>query len=140
MKKRSFLEEFVHQKGRRFYAAMLPTDIQRGLPGDCFDHCLLQAMYSRGKYQYCEGVALIDGKWIHHAWLSDMDSLYAFDPTWRAVDKDGKDQPLEMVFYCGATLNLDLVMKFVIKTEFKSPLANYEKDTETANLIFKTAV
>lgn len=140
MNKRSFLDEFVHQKGRRFYANLLPEDIQRGEVGDCFDHCLLQAVYSKGKYFYCEGVAYINGAWRHHAWLTNKEALVAFDPTWNAIDQEGRERPLDMVFYLGAVLNLDLVIKFVVKTEYKSPLANHEKNPEIADEIFKTAV
>lgn len=138
--KRSFLDNFVHHKGRRFIAMALPKDLERGKIGDCFDHCMVAAMHSNGKYFYCEGKAHVNGTWIHHAWLTDKDGLLAYDPTWYATDnKTGEEVPMKMVHYIGAVLDLHYVMEFVARTEYKSPLANADKDMDLAQHIYDTA-
>lgn len=99
-------------------------------------------MKSDGKYLYCEGIAKINNKWIHHAWLSDKTGKYAYDPTWYAVDHSTGRQmtiPAQHVFYLGAVLDLHYVMEFVARTEYKSPIANYDKDRDLAQLIYDTA-
>ncbi len=135
---KGFLGKFVHDKGRKFYAALLPDDIERGEVGDCFDWCLIQAAKSGGKYSYCEGVAFVKGKWIHHAWMTDREGHMAYDPTWRAV-RYGEMVPLEMVHYIGAKLDLDAVMEFVIRTGYKSPFANHKKAPDLAQAVYETA-
>lgn len=139
---KTFLNEFVHQKGRQFYWTTLPADIPRGKLGDCFDWCLAIAARSNGKYRYCEGMArpmygTKSKKWIHHAWLSDETGMYAYDPTWRA-EKDGKETILP-AFYIGAVCDLHTVMEFVTKTGFKSPFANADKDMDAARKVFDFA-
>lgn len=136
----NFLNKFVHEKGRRFYPALLPDDIERGKTGDCFDHCIMEVVRSKGKYFYCEGIAYIHGKWIHHAWMTDAKGQYAYDPTWRATDTNEREVPLKMVNYLGAVLETSLVVEFLIKTEYKSPLANHKKAPDIAQKIYDTAV
>ena len=141
---KDFLDKFVHEKGRRFYPAKLPSDIERGQTGDCFDHCLVVAAKSFGKYRYCEGKAFINGKWIHHAWLTDAESAragfvqYAYDPTWKAF-KDNGEEVAVPAHYIGAALDLNTVIDFVVKTEFKSPFANFKKNPELAQKVYDAA-
>lgn len=137
-----FLDKFMHQKGRRFYAARLPSDIKRGKPGDCFDHCLMQALYSQLKYKYCEGKAYFNGKWFHHAWLTDEEGLNAYDPTWAVVD-NSTGLPVNIapafVHYVGAAVDAMAVAEFVSKTEYKSPFKNADKNPELAQKVYDSA-
>jgi hypothetical protein len=129
----------IYTKAKRYKPSRLPDDIEEGDIGDCFDHCLLQAVKSCGKYQYCEGMALVGGKWIHHAWLTDREKIYAYDPTWKMIVPEGVPIPGYVIYYVGAVLNLDLVTEFVIKTGYKSPIANADKDRDLAHKIYESA-
>ena len=120
-------ERLVEEYGRQYKAAILPDDIERGTPGICFDWCALQASKNR-KYTYVEGVALDpdlarQGKerWILHAWLTDGE--HAFDPTWQAIDKDGKQHPLPSI-YIGIPMAIQAVFTFMRMTGYQGVLAN----------------
>lgn len=136
---KEFLNKFIHEKGRSFYPALLPEDVAQGKVGDCFDHCLLEAVKSNGKYFYCEGKAYIEGKWFHHAWLTDKTGFVAFDPTWRMEDSNGNIIHMVVGMYVGAILNTGAVVDFVRTTEYKSPFANYEKNPELAQKVYDSA-
>lgn len=129
---KSFLDRLVHEKGKRYHGTLLPDDILPGEVGDCFDHCFLQALYSDGKYFYCEGKACVNGKWFHHAWLTDEKRSLVYDPTWKGATF--------LVHYIGVVLDLEAVTEFLIKTEYKSPLANHDKNPELAQKIYDTAI
>ncbi len=130
----NFFKKVIHEKAKLMYSAHLPDDIKRGEIGDCFDHCVIQAMVSKGKYRYVEGVALIDGKWIYHAWLTDEKGFHAFDPTWRAQNDAGeiKNIPLNSIHYLGVVMNLEKVVEFMRKTEYKAVLKNYYRAEDLA--------
>lgn len=136
----TLLDKFIKNKGRQFYPLLCPSDIKRGKTGDCFDHCLMEAVKSRGKYRYCEGIVLIKGQWIHHAWLTDSGGLQAYDPTWKALTKDNQEIPLGMATYVGAILDLRTVVDFVQATEYKSPFANADKNPGLAEKVYESAL
>ena len=132
-----FFKKVIHIKGRHYYGSKLPDEIPRGAVGDCFDHCLaIATMFP--EYHYVEGLAFIDNKWIYHAWLA-KDNINAFDPTWRAVDKDGKEVSLSMVHYIGVKMDKKLVMDFVLNTGYKAVLKNYYRNKKLAEQIYETA-
>lgn len=135
-----FIKKIIRKKGNRFQALAVPKDIRKGKLRDCFDHCLIEALRSNGKYRYCEGLVYVKGQWIHHAWLTDATGLYAFDPIWKVVDdQTGAELPFFFGDYVGVILDLALVVEFVQKTQYKSPLANHDKDSELAQKIYDTA-
>lgn len=134
-----FFKKAIHFKGKHYYGAGLPAEIPRGAVGNCFDHCLAVATMFP-EYQYVEGLAFINKKWIYHAWLA-KDGINAFDPTWKAVDNlTGKEVALSMVHYIGVKLDKKLVMDFVLKTGYKAVLKNYYRDKELAEKIYETAL
>jgi len=133
-----FFKKAIHFKGKHYYGSQLPSEIPRGAVGDCFDHCLAVAMMFP-EYQYVEGLAFINKRWIYHAWLA-KDGISAFDPTWRAVDKDGKEVALSMVHYIGVKMDKKLVMEFVLATGYKAVLKNYWRKKDLAEKIYETAL
>ncbi len=131
-----FFKKAIHFKGKHFYGSILPKEIPRGEIGDCFDHCLAIAK-TFSKYKYVEGLALVNKKWIYHAWLTEEgQEQLALDPTWYAVNKQGERVPLEMIQYIGVKMDTELVMEFVLKTGYKAVLKNYYRDKELAQKIY----
>lgn len=133
----TFAKKLIHEKGKQYYAGPLPEEIMRGKVGDCFDWCLVIAKMFP-KYRYVEGGALIQGKWYHHAWLTE-DGKTALDPTWGAVNKEGKFIPLSMVHYVGVEMETEKVMAFVLDTGYKAVLKNYYRNHELAKKIYETS-
>ncbi len=118
----TFLEKAIDRKGQLFIPALLPKDIVRGEIGDCFDHCLIQALVSEGKYKYVEGFVKINGEYIYHAWLTDGE--HAFDPTWKCLNQKNEEVPMVGAYYLGLILDTMLMCEFVKKTGYKGFFAN----------------
>ena len=114
---------YLQEHGTKYIPSRRLTDIPSGKVGDCFDHCLISVL-TRSHLKYVEGIAInpLDRtEWILHAWLSD--GLYAYDPTWLAKDKEGKEIPVPTL-YIGIPFETRAVAKFVSETEYKSIMAN----------------
>lgn len=129
-----FLKKVIHERAKRMHSAPLPADIARGDIGDCFDHCVIQALKSNGKYRYVEGLAYINKEWIYHAWLTDEQCFNAFDPTWKMETGAGeiKNIPSSFIHYLGVVMDLQKVIEFMKKTEYKAVLKNYYRAADLA--------
>jgi len=111
-----------------FEPVPLPDDIERGEVGACFDTCALLALKSKGKYEYCEGMVHIihpgqTNEWLYHAWLTDKDHKYAYDPTWLAVDDYGVERAIPGL-YKGVVLPIGLVAEFMKQSGYQGIFAN----------------
>lgn len=118
-----FIKSIVLSKGKQYKPAILPAGIGRGNLGDCFDWCMLQAMNNR-HLCYVEGLAQNPEdpeSFVYHAWLTD--GIHAFDPTWKAIDNNGIERPLPVV-YLGVEMDMMEVAAFVSHTKYKGILAN----------------
>lgn len=134
-----YADKLIHEKGKQYYAGLLPKEIPRGKVGDCFDWCLVLAL-KHPEYQYCEGMVLIQGKWYYHAWLT-KDGMTAVDPTWMAIDnKTNEEIPLSMAHYIGVKMDKMLVVEFMKKTEYKAVMKNYFRAPDIAQKIYDTAI
>lgn len=71
---------FLLKHGREFKAAVWPY--KRGKMKECFKNAT-DRMYRAQRWTYCEGLALNKdiGMLFHHAWLTDLHRVFAFDPT-----------------------------------------------------------
>lgn len=133
------LEETVvnvlYDVSRQFKPAVLPSDIDRGRLGDCFDHCLIQALKS-DKYDYVEGFATDpnnpEGDMLLHAWLTD--GVHAFDPTWIATDDNGIERPFPSI-YMGLVIDKKIVARWVMQTKYKCFLANRDLNPHSWDII-----
>jgi hypothetical protein len=137
----SFADKYVHELGTQFVAVELPEDIERGELGRCFDNSLLQVLKSKGKYRYVEGFAYTPTKkeWVHHGWMTDDTGVLAFDPTWKALGKDGKTEYglyHAGFVYVGVVMDTQKVLDFVLDTEYCSVFEHYKKNEELAKKIF----
>lgn len=130
-----FADKVINTLGKVYFPALLPSEIERGKLGDCFDHCLIQALYNP-QYQYVEGLVYspLRKEWIYHAWLTD--GIYAYDPTWHAKDITGKELPLSMMKYIGVEMDVKKVAEFVRSTEYKAVFENYWRNERLAEEIF----
>jgi len=136
-----FFKKAIHEKAKHFYSVLLPSDISRGKTGNCFDHCVIEAMKSNGKYLYVEGLAFIDGKWIYHAWLTDKNKVCAYDPTWGVVNERVGIINMKLpVNYLGVVMEVDKVIDFMQKTKYKAVLKNYWRAKNLAKEIYDTAL
>jgi hypothetical protein len=139
------IEQQVHKHGKFFQPAILPKDIKRGPMGKCFDVCLLHALHNPD-LQYVEGIAfpirpsvevspgiVVNDRpqWILHAWLTDAEGKIAYDPTWYATDKDGKEVPPPIVYH-GIVMDAKKVGRFVMETEYCCVLENQWRDPALA--------
>lgn len=119
----NFIRGIVSKQGIQYKPALLPKDIERGQPGDCFDWCMMQVLNNRD-YRYVEGVAqdpTDPSNWVYHAWLTD--GVHAFDPTWQAVDNNGIEHAVPTI-HVGIEFDIKEVAEFVSVTEYKAVLAN----------------
>lgn len=131
-----FIRSFTSKYGKRYTPAILPSAIKRGKPGDCFDHCMMQAI-EHPEYKYVEGLALDptnDKRWVYHAWLTD--GTYAYDPTWKAENQSGKERPVPTI-YMGIEFDIEDIARFVRATEYKAILANRWRNPELFQEILK---
>jgi len=126
-----FFKKVIHEKAKVYHPALLPKEIPRGKVGDCFDFCLALCV-THPEYRYVEGLVFINNKWIYHAWLTDSEGILAYDPTWKAVTKEGKEMPLFMAKYFGVVMDTKKVMEFYTTTEYKALLKNYWRDKKLA--------
>lgn len=94
-----FSDEMMYKYAKPFAGSVLPEDITRGKLGDCFDCSLIQATRNP-KYKYVEGFvySMKEKDWIHHAWLTDEKEENAYDPTWYAVNGQGKEMPVPYLY------------------------------------------
>lgn len=125
----NFIRGVVTKRGKHYKPALLPAGIKRGRPGDCFDWCMIQAM-QHPEYRYVEGLAQDPDdleNFVYHAWLTD--GKHAFDPTWMAIDNNGKEREMP-IMYLGIELDMMEVAKFVSATEYKAVLANHWRAPE----------
>lgn len=123
------IAKIVVDNGQFYKPAVLPSDIPRGMPGQCFDWCALQAVKNR-KYSYVEGLATDpddQSSWILHAWLTD--GVHAFDPTWGAFDDDGVEHPVPAQ-YLGFEMDTVKVAKFMKATGYQGIIANSWRNQE----------
>jgi len=121
----SQLINYIKRNGKKYKPALCPKEIPRGRIGDCFDHCALIAAKSRDRYRYVEGYAKdpISSHFILHAWLTDAEGKNAYDPTWRAENARGEEVPVPTI-YRGMQVDLDDLVRFLIRTAHKSIIAN----------------
>jgi hypothetical protein len=128
-----YITNLIDRHGVCYEPALLPADLTHGKLHHCFDVALLAALHSDGKYQYVEGLARTyhEDQWTVHAWLTD--GTHAFDPTWRALDPQGKDILLP-VLYFGVPLDIKLASKYVMKTGQAGIIPNRHAEP----LMFKT--
>jgi hypothetical protein len=118
--------QHVLEHGKEYEPAICPDDVERGPVGHCFDHCILAAFNSDGKYRYVEGIARdpsTHDSWIYHAWLTDGE--HVFDPTWRAYSDwaESKEIPVPTQ-YVGIEMDMKEVGKFMVATEHQAILKN----------------
>lgn len=128
------IRELVLEKGRRFIPATLPDDIKRWPPAKCFDASAIQALHSKGKYGYVEGVALDPERhdqWIVHGWMTD--GVYAYDPTWLAIDNAGKHFPLPTM-YVGIPMDVEAVGRFMMATTYQGVMNNRWRNPKLADI------
>lgn len=133
--KDQFIYDTVSKYGKHFRPVVLPSDIERGEVGKCFDWCALQATRLYPKYQYVEGYATdpYTGRPIYHAWLTD--GVEAFDPTWQA-EYGGKEVPVPSI-YTGVVLDIRQVVKFMRSTGYQAVLANHWRAPEIVEEMLK---
>lgn len=124
--------------GKHYEPALLPKGIKRWPIGRCFDACLMTAL-EHPELRYVEGVAMcyvkgrnrkkLRGQWILHAWLTDGE--HAYDPTWKALDPEGNEQPMPAV-YIGVEMDARAVADFCVETEYAGVIANRHRAPELA--------
>ena len=122
--------------GKKYKPAMLPSELERGRVGDCFDWTLVQAILNP-KYRYVEGLAQrpSNGEWVLHAWLTD--GVHAFDLTWGMYFGKSREDaiknnlilPLD-IEYIGIEMETKGVIDFCRTTEYRSVLHNGWRDEE----------
>lgn len=137
------IEKFVRACGKHFVPRVCPRHIRRGAVGDCFDHCILVAMEQ--DMLYCEGIAEnpLTGEWMYHAWLTDGNGVFAFDPTWKFLGKYNEGEEIEFpmpIKYIGVAMEPTDVSKFMIATGYKGVLANSDKNAELALACWKDRI
>lgn len=109
-----YTRELVEKFGKSYIPAILPSDITRGEPGHCYDWSLMQAVLSDEKYLYVEGIASTHtGEERAHGWLTD--GVYAFDPTWGAFTRKGKELPFPGT-YQGVVIDTRGASEYLIRT------------------------
>lgn len=142
-----FALEIINDHGIVFdEVQVLPKDIARGKVGECFDHCAIQAILSRGKYQYVEGYVYspVSDDWLHHAWLTkagvsrDAEKHVGYDPTWKALDAKGGEHPMHHAgfIYVGVPADTKKMIKFVKATNRLAAFENYKKNQKLAREMF----
>lgn len=117
--------------GKQYIPALPPKSMHRGIVGDCFDICLVNAL-TNPALRYVEGMAMnpkVEGEWILHAWLTDGE--HAFDPTWKAFTEDNEEVPLP-TYYIGFEMETPKVAAFVKATGYKSVVDNSWRNPELA--------
>jgi hypothetical protein len=62
---------------------VLPDDVEVGVLKQCYQNAWGQAMLHAGRYAYTEGFASSGILVCQHAWLTDLETGRAVDPTWR---------------------------------------------------------
>lgn len=123
------IAQFVINNGKTYKPAILPADIDRGNPGDCFDWVALQVT-RHPEYKYVEGLANTPNDpsyYTLHAWLTDGE--HAFDPTWMATDGDGVERAVP-AHYIGIEIDINDVIRFLKVTGYKSLIANGHRAPE----------
>lgn len=140
------LADLILKHGQEYEPALLPDDIQRGAPGICFDWCAVQTAMNKDKYIYVEGMALDPDKyvkgeqdWILHAWMTDAEGKYAYDPTWRAVSEDERDFVLP-THYIGIPMEIHQVAGFMRITGYQGLLANRFRSPHYVDRVIKAGV
>lgn len=133
----------IQKVGKFYEPALLPEGIERGDVGKCFDTCMMAAIRNP-HLRYVEGVAMtfagkdmvakIKGKWVLHAWLTDGEK--AFDPTWYALDPEGKERVMPTV-YVGIEMDIRDVAAFVKATEYQGVIANRHRHPELSRKALK---
>lgn len=128
------LREYMFRHGKKYVPALLHPELERGRIGLCFDTCIKNALYTKEKFKYVEGIGFHPQLkiWILHAWLTD--GVHAFDPTWRAFDKQKNDIVIPTQ-YIGIELPLKGVATFMVKTEYQGVIANAWMAPKLANAI-----
>lgn len=119
------LKKFIKSNGKIYEPAYLPEEIPRGMVGNCFDWCIIQAL--RSNLIYVEGLASDPhnpNHYILHAWLTDPDGRYALDPTWGVRDDNtGEIHPLP-IKYIGIEFDSLAVARFMKATGYQGLIAN----------------
>lgn len=120
--------------GKDYESALLPDDIEPGPLGQCYDWCFFQAVKNR-KYRYVEGLAIDprNGEVILHAWLTD--GIYAFDPTWHALDEFDKKVPIPYD-YLGIEMDILHVHAFMKSTGYQGVLGNRWRNPGLAHFAY----
>ncbi len=126
---------FIETNGKEYKPAVCPDFINRGPVGECFEYSLA-ASYIHKQFRYVEGIALTPDtrEWVLHAWVTDGE--HAYDPTWRAFDKENNEVPIPTI-YIGVELDTDLAMEFFVYTGYKGVFANYKRDRLRGAVILK---
>lgn len=124
------LVDYIRSRGKVYTPAIPPERVVRGKVGDCFDASAYNA--ARRGFRYVEGIAEDPrqrGTWVLHAWITD-DGKHAYDPTWKMMIGD-EEHPLNTL-YIGIEMPIEIVARFMVKTGYKSILANAWRDPELA--------
>lgn len=59
----------------------------------------MSALGSKGKYLYCEGLAIIQNEAYAHAWLTDATTrTQAYELTWRAIGNRGQNMTVPAIY------------------------------------------
>lgn len=135
-----WISRTIERLGRPYKPAVLPADLKVGKLGDCFDSAAVQAAMSKGKYIYVEGAAQDPQKpddFILHAWLTDANGKYAYDPTWRAEDKITQELKPLPIIYIGIPIDIYDVREWLNATEYKSILGNAWRNPKLAKKILE---
>ena len=136
MRSLEIITEKVLIHGKKYIPAIVPSELERGRVGDCFDWTLIQAMLNP-KYKYVEGIARrpSNGDWVLHAWLTD--GVHAFDLTWGMYFGKSREEAIKAnrvlpcpTEYIGIEMETKGVIDFYKSTQYKSVLHNGWRDEQ----------
>ena len=105
----SMLYPYVMQRGRIWESAPLPSGIERGAEGQCFQNAALLAFEHPDRYIYVEGYAVSAiGLMVAHAWCTAADGLVV-DNTWAEPENAG---------YLGIAFDTEFLRTHIHKTGY----------------------
>lgn len=134
MRTLEIITEKVLIHGKKYIPAIVPSELERGKVGDCFDWTLVQAVLNP-KYKYVEGIAKrpSTGDWVLHAWLTD--GKHAFDLTWGSYFGKSREEAIRQgrvlpcpTEYIGIEIETKGVVDFYKNVQYKSVLHNGWRD------------
>jgi hypothetical protein len=105
----SMLYPYVLQRGRVWEPAPLPSGIERGTEGQCFQNAALLAFEHPDRFIYVEGYAASAlGLTVAHAWCATADGVVV-DNTWAEPEKAA---------YLGIAFDAEFLRRHIHKTGY----------------------